>query len=62
MEDEDLFNDADMFLISTTIEYRMKWLRKYIDKHDIFGGAEEAKVTLNKLRDLRNKIRHAEGT
>ena len=56
-DDEDLFDDDDMKEIKDCVEYRIKWLSKYIDKHDATGGAEEAKVHRNKLRDLRYKIR-----
>lgn len=56
-DDDDLFDDVDMRLIKETVEYRIKWLTKYIDKHDKFGGAEDAKRKRTELRGLRYKIR-----
>lgn len=60
-EEDELFDDFDMRLIKETIDYRIKWLTKYINKHDKFGGAEEAKVKRGTLYDLRHKIRLADG-
>lgn len=56
-DEEDLFSDEDIHLINQTIDYRIKWLTKYIDKHDVFGGAEEAKTKRSALYELRHRIR-----
>lgn len=57
MDDDELFSDEDMKLIDDALAYRIKWLKKYIDKHDKFGGAEEAKAKRSKFIDLRWRIR-----
>lgn len=56
-EDEELFSDEDMKLIEQTIKYRIKWLTRYINKHDRFGGAEDAKVKRQQLHNLCYRIR-----
>lgn len=58
--DDELLDDSDMKLIQETITYRIKWLTNYINKHDKFGGAKEAKIKREALYDLRHKIRHAD--
>ena len=59
-DDDELLDDADIKLILETIKYRVKWLTKYIDRHDQFGGAEGAKVKRRQLNSLSYKIRHAD--
>lgn len=56
-ENEDLFTDDDIKLIEETLKYKIKWLTRYINKHDKFGGAETAKVKRQKLHNLVYKIR-----
>jgi hypothetical protein len=56
-DEDELFSDEDMKLIKETFDYRIKWLTKYIDKHDKFGGAEEAKTKRSELYELRHRIR-----
>jgi len=60
LDEDELLNDDDIKLILQTIQYRMHWLTKYIDKHDKFGGAEGAKIKRSQLAMLSYKIRHAD--
>lgn len=60
MDEDELLNDEDIKLILESLRYRAKWLTRYIDKHDKFGGAEDAKVKRQKINALRYKIRHAD--
>ena len=60
MDDEELISDEDLKLIVETIKYRIKWLTRYIDKHDRFGGAEEAKKKRADLWSLHYRLRHAD--